>query len=139
MPGPCNIFLLRMKSRASVITFVLFALGLFLNAETASALEWRIPLTPSPQYAFAKGKAKYKDRGGEREFQVEVENLRSLRGQALNLQVSGAFVGRMTINAFGNGRFSRNSDLGQPVPFVRRGSVVVIRRQNGTKVFSGRF
>ena len=128
-----------MTSRASFITFVLFAVGLFLNAETASALEWRIPLTPTPQYSFAKGKAKYKDRGGEREFQVEVENLRSLRGQALNLQVNGAFVGRMRINNFGNGRFSRNSDLGQPVPAITRGSAVVIRRQNGVKVFGGRF
>ena len=71
-----------MKSRASVITFVLFASELFLNAETASALEWRIPLTPAPQYLSAKGKAKYKDRGGEREFQVEVENLRALRVRA---------------------------------------------------------
>jgi hypothetical protein len=112
---------------------------MFLNAETASALEGRIPLKPTPLYAAAKGKAKYKNEGGEREFQVEVENLRPLRGTTLVVQVNGGFAGRMPINRFGNGRLERNSDLGQRVPAIRRGSVVVIRRGNGAKVFSGRF
>src|SRR5688572_9722859 len=103
-------------SKLSVVSLVFFALGLFLNAETASALEWRIPLTPTAQYSFAKGKAKYKDRGGEQEFQVEAENLRNLIGATLSLHVDRAFVGTMRVNRFGNARFERNSDLGQDVP-----------------------
>jgi hypothetical protein len=126
-------------NRLSVVSVFFFALGLFINAETASALEWRIGLTPAPQYAGAKGKAKYRDRGGEREFQVEVENLRRLRGANLPVEVNGVTVGSMRINVFGNGRFSRNSDLGQQVPVIARRSVVIIRRPNRVRVFSGRF
>ena len=123
----------------SAASLCLFVLGLIVNAQTAGALEWRIPLAPTAQYAGSKGKAKYKDRGGEREFQVEVENLRRIAGANLAVQVNGATVGAMRINVFGNGRFSGNSDLGQRVPVITRGSVVVIRRPNGSRVFSGRF
>jgi hypothetical protein len=126
-------------NKVSFATLLLLGIGMFLNAETASALEWRIPLAPTPQYAGAKAKAKYKAVGGEREFQVEAENLWRLRGTAVSVHVNGAFVGRMRINNFGNGRFSRNTNLGQPVPNIVRGSVIVIRRADGPKIFGGRF
>lgn len=122
-----------------ILSFSFFTLALFLNAQSASALEWRISLTPAPQYGFAKAEAKYKDIGGEREFEVEAEHLWTLRGATLSVRVNGAVVGRMRINSFGNGRLSRNTDLGQSVPIITRGSRVVIRRSDGVKVFSGTF
>lgn len=121
-----------------ILSFSIFAIALCLNAQTTD-VEWRISLMPAPQYSFAKAKAEYKDIGGEREFQVEAENLRTLRGRALSIRVNGVVVGRMRINAFGNGRFSRNTDLGQAVPVITAGSKVVIRRSDGVKVFSGTF
>ena len=128
-----------MAMKRFVLSAAFFAIALILNAQTAAAAEWRVPLTPASRYAFAKAKAKYKDIGGEREFQVEAENLRTLRGTALSVQVNGVIIGRMRINVFGNGRFSRNTDLGQSVPVISRGSRVVLRRLDGGKVFSGTF
>ena len=121
------------------LAIVFFGVGLYLNAQTAAALEWRIALKPTPQYASAKAKAKYKDIGGEREFEVEAQNLWTLRSTALRVYVNGAFIGKLKINIYGTGRFSRNTDLGQPVPVITQGSKVVIRRPDGAKVFSGLF
>ena len=125
--------------KLSAVSIFIFTISFLVSAQTASALEWRIPLTPTSQYQAAKAKAKYKDIGGEREFQVEAENLWRLRGAVVSIHVNGALAGRMRINAFGNGRFERNSDLGQRVPAIRRGSTVVIRRGDGVKVFGGKF
>ena len=125
--------------RRFVLPTILATFAWFLSAQTVDAQEVRITLTPAPQYAFAEGKAKYKNIGGERELQIEVEDLRTLRGSSLLVYVKGAFVGRMRINGFGNGRLERNSDLGQHVPVIRPGSKVVIRRPGGGKVFSGTF
>jgi hypothetical protein len=117
-------------------------LGTFMMAPAAHAKggdATRIALKGSTQYPNAKGTAKYKAEGGEREFQVELENARSLAGKTLNLYVNGAKVGTMRVNNLGVGRFERNSDLGQSVPMIRSGSSVQIKTATGALVVSGSF
>ena len=100
----------------------------------------RITLRPAAaKFSFAKGHAKYRDRGGEQEFQVEVENLHRFAGATFTVQVNGVVVGRMPINVLGRGRLSRNSDLGQRVPVITPGSTVRIRKPNGVTILFGRF
>lgn len=117
-------------------------LGTFMIAPAAHAKGGdaiRITLNGSAQYANAKGTAKYKDRGGEREFQVELENVKSLAGKTVDVYANGAKVGSFKVTALGTGRFSRNSDLGQTVPAIRAGSSVQIKTRAGALIVSGSF
>lgn len=99
----------------------------------------RINLAGSGQYPNAKGTAKYKAAGGEREFQVELENVRSLAGKSVDIYVNGTKVGSATVSSLGTARFSRNTDLGQTVPNIVAGSRVQIKTKAGVLIVSGQF
>ena len=117
-------------------------LGTFMVAPAAHAKggdATRIALNGSAQYPNAKGTAKYKAAGGEREFQVELENARPLAGKTLGVFVNGTKVGSLRVSALGVGRFSRNTDLGQSVPAISAGSQVQIKTAAGAVVVSGGF
>jgi hypothetical protein len=103
----------------------------------SSKTEFRANLAGSATYRAANGKAVYKVDGGEREFQVEVEDARTLAGKTVNVYVNGAKVGSMRINSFGDRRLSRNSDLGQAVPTLSSGSSVMVKTTTGVLVVSG--
>jgi len=131
-------------TKVTVLAVFLTALllGTFMIAPAAHAKggdATRISLTGSAPYANAKGTAKYKAAGGEREFQVELENARPLAGKTLNVFVNGTRVGSMRVSALGVGRFSRNTDLGQSVPLISAGSRVQIKTTAGVIVVSGSF
>ncbi len=131
---------LKVTVLAAFLTALL--LGTFMIAPAAHAKGGdaiRISLNGSAQYPNAKGTAKYKASGGEREFQVELENARALAGKTLNVFVNGTRVGSLRVSALGVGRFSRNTDLGQNVPMISAGSKVQIKTGTGTLVVSGSF
>ena len=92
-----------------------------------------------PGFSAAHGQATYKNRGGEREFQLEVENLRALRGSTLGVFVSGARVGGARVNRFGSGRVELNSERGGRVPSVRSGTRVDVKTPAGKAVVTGSF
>ena len=98
-----------------------------------------IQLRGSAQHPNVNGKAKYKAEGGEREFQVELEDARALRGKVLTVYANGAKVGTFRVNNLGNGRLERNSDLGQNVPNIHAGSPVQIKTAAGVLVVTGSF
>ncbi len=117
-------------------------LGTFMFAPKTYAKggnDTRITLQSSAQYPNVKAKAKYKADGGEREFQVELENARPLAGQTLSVYVNGAKAGSFRVSALGVGRLSRNSDLGQSVPAISAGARVQIKTAGGALVASGSF
>lgn len=117
-------------------------LGTFMIAPAAHAKggdATRINLTGSAQYQNAKGTAKYKDRGGEREFQVELENAKSLAGKTVDVYANGVKVGSFKVSALGTGRLSRNSDRGQSVPVISSGSAIQIKTRAGALIVSGSF
>ena len=104
--------------------------------------EVRITLTPGTAFPNAKGKAKYKNRGGEQEFQVEAENMLALQGQMVAVCVNGSRVGGATVNSFGNAELNLNSDLGQRVPAIVSGARVSVHTSNtcsGSVIVSGTF
>lgn len=130
--------------KVTVLAAFLMALllGTFMTAPAAHAKGGdaiRVSLNGSAQYPNAKGTAKYKAQGGEREFQVELENARPLAGKTLSVFVNGTKVGSFRVSALGVGRLSRNTDLGQAVPTISSGSQVQIKTAAGAVVVSGGF
>jgi hypothetical protein len=130
-----------LKSRRMLVATLFALLMVFSIAPAAWAndADIRIPLKGSAAFPNASGHAKYRDRGGEREFQVEVEDVKSLAGTTLSVFVDGVKVGTTKVNSFGVARFNRNTDRGQSVPVIRTGSTVKVRTSGGTLVVSGTF
>lgn len=117
-------------------------LGSFMIAPAAHAKggdATRITLSGSAQYPNAKGTAKYKAAGGEREFQVELENAKPLAGKTVNVFANGVKVGSFRVSALGAGRLNRNTDRGQSVPMISGGSAIQIKTQQGVVIVSGSF
>jgi len=104
----------------------------------AKGIVTKITLIGSAQYPNAKGAAKYKVDAAEREFQVEVQNVKSLAGKTLNVFVNGKKVGSFVVNGLGVGRLNLNTVRGDNVPMIQPGATV--RVKFGTKlVVSGKF
>ena len=122
------------KGWAKVTILVAFLAALLLGSFMAAPAAYakggdatRIVLKGSAQYPNVKGTAKYKADGGEREFQVELENAKALMGKTLDVYANGMRVGSFKVSALGTGRLSRNTDLGQAVPQISAGSGVQIK------------
>jgi hypothetical protein len=99
----------------------------------------RVSLTGSSAFPAAKGTAKYKVQGAEREFQVEVENVRVLAGKTLSVLVNGKQAGSMRVNTLGEARLSLNTTNRQMVPVIKKGSLVTVKTAAGKVVVAGRF
>ena len=129
------------RSTSLFTSFFMLLLGLMspLRASAANAADQKIQLAASADFAGAKGTAKYRNRSGEREFQVEVEVAPRLVGTVYTVTANGIAVGKVTITTLGAGKLSLNSRLGQTVPMIVSGSPVVILTATGGVVVSGRF
>jgi hypothetical protein len=99
----------------------------------------KIALQGSARYPNAKGAAKYKVDSAEREFQVEVENIKSLAGKRLYVYVNGVRVGSFLVSSLGIGRINRNTTRGRAVPTITAGSRVQVKTGTGILVVSGKF
>ena len=131
-----------MNTRLKLIVMLrMFVASLMLSAfsvmETAQAkgTETRITLTGSARFPNAKDTAKYKV-GTEREFQVEVENVKRLAGKRLSVFVNGTKVGSFVVNSLGAGRLARR---GTAVPTIQPGVIIRIKTPAGVLVASGKF
>jgi hypothetical protein len=98
-----------------------------------------IRLSPSKSFSGAHGKAQLKDRGSEREFELEVEDLRRLSGQKLRALVDGVLVGQPSVNTLGHVDLNLNSDRGEKVPAIKSGSRVEVQTSTNLLVVSGQF
>ncbi len=96
-----------------------------------------IALAGTADFPESDGKARFRDRGGERELQIEVEDAPT------NVQVSflvgGDTVGTATTNATGDGRLNLNTDQGDTVPASVAGLTVKVLTPQGTVIISGAF
>ena len=116
-----------------IVMLSLFVASLVLSAfpmaqvAQAKGTVTKIILIASAQYPNAKGTAKYKVDGAEREFQVEVGNVIALAGKTLNVFVNGKKVGSFVVNGLGTGRLNLNTIRGNNVPMIRPGSTVRVK------------
>jgi hypothetical protein len=85
----------------------------------------------------AKGKAKYSNRGGERELEIEAENIPA--GTAVSFVLDGVVIGTGTANALRAVELNLNSDLGANVPASVAGKAVSVRTAAGAVIVSGSF
>lgn len=109
-------------------------------AAQAKGTDIRIALNGSALYPGAKGTAKYKDAGAEREFQVEVENAKALAGKTLSVFVDGRKVGSARVNSLGAARLNLDTaQAGAAVPVIRSGAKVQVKTGAGILVVSGQF
>ncbi len=94
-----------------------------------SAVIIRTTLNGSAAFPTVNGKAKYKTDRGNREFEVEIEDIpRRLVGKRLRVFVDGKRVGSMIVTNLREARLKRSTQLGQAVPNVTKGSVVAVKR-----------
>jgi hypothetical protein len=87
----------------------------------------------------ATGSAKFKKDGTKREFEAQVEHVRSLAGKRLTVFVHGTKVGRMRVGNLGRAQLNRSTELGQRVPRVSAGNRVNVRTAAGALVATGKF
>jgi hypothetical protein len=88
-------------------------------------------------FATAKGKAKYSNRGGERELEIEAENIPA--GTAVEFVLDGAVIGTGTATALREVELNLNSDRGATVPASVAGKSVSVRTAAGAAIVSGSF
>lgn len=135
-----------MKARMFILAALIAALlvsgfshAAFAKGNSGGGTKVRITLNGAGTYANAKGKATYKVNGSEREFQVEVENIKRLAGKSVSIFVNGNSIGTATVDSLGAARLNRNSNLGQTVPNIKAGDKVQVKTANGVLIVSGSF
>jgi hypothetical protein len=139
-------FSTRMKMAAGALAAALIILpttAAVANAQggapASAKVNWQIALTHSTAYPRATGSAQYQTQPGQREFQAEVDHIKSLAGSRVTVKVNGGVVGRPKVSALGHAQLTRNTERGQAVPRIVHGSKVVIRTGGGVRIVSGTF
>jgi hypothetical protein len=126
------------------ITTLLTATALLLTVGVPTVLAkggegTRIVLKPAKAFSAAKGSAKFKATAEERELQVEVEHVRRLAGKRVVFIVGGKKVATKKVNRFGAAEINRNSERGQFVPAVSKGTTVRVKTAGGVLIVGGSF
>jgi hypothetical protein len=109
------------------------------GVSVSATVNWQITLKPGPAYPRATGSAQYQSQPGQSEFQLEVEGVRSLAGQTVQIYANGSAIGQAKVSSLGIVQFDRNSELGQRVPHIAHGSTVAVRTSTHVVVASGQF
>ena len=132
-----------MKTRMFLLAALIAAIlvgGFSHNAfAKGGGTKTRITLAAAGTYANAKGKATYKVNGAEREFEAEVENIKSLKGKTVSVFVNGAKVGSAVVDSFGQAHVELSTQLGDTVPAVKKGDTVQFKNASGALIVSGKF
>jgi hypothetical protein len=94
---------------------------------------------PAANAAFpgANGEAKFENEGGERELEIEVEDVPA--GTELVFYLGTVEIARATADSFGNARINLNSDRGAVVPASVAGQTVTVKTSAGVVVVTGSF
>ncbi len=115
-----------------------FALLVIAAPAANAAVDWSAALRPAAALPRAGGTAQYQAQPGQRELQVEVEHLAKFAGRRLTIYVDRNAVGTAVVTRRGIAQWSRNTELGQPVPRIVLGTRIVIRL-GGHPILTGRF
>ena len=109
-------------------------------AALATTSDRQIAVHAGPSFPKATGSAQYQSQPGQREFQVELNHLKSLAGRSVLVRANGATVGWAKVSSTGTVQLTRNTELGQSVPQITHGSAVaVVTGAAGTLIASGTF
>lgn len=125
--------------RFMMISGIATALAVLATAVAVAAVNWTIALKPSTSYPKATGSSQYQSQGSQRELQVEVDHLKSLTGQHVNVFVNGTKWASPTVSSLGIAQVDKNTDVGQSVPTINHGSTVRVRTTSGTLIAGGTY
>ncbi|MFL6209181.1 MAG: hypothetical protein ACJ74W_10040 [Pyrinomonadaceae bacterium] len=101
----------------------------------------RIPLSGAAvNGVIPKGHAEFSQRAdGNRELEVEVEDLNLPAGTILNVLVDNVRVGQITLGQFLKGKLEIESERGQNVPAIANGTTVAVVNSAGVTLLTGSF
>jgi hypothetical protein len=85
------------------------------------------------------GVARFRDRTGNRNFEVEVEKVNLPAGTILNAFVDGVKVGELVLGPTLEAEFELEAERGQTVPNVTTATTVVVSNAQGQTILSGVF
>jgi len=105
------------------------------DSDSSDRVEIQLAAPSGAIFPGADGKAKYRDRGGEQQLEIEVEDIPP--GTLIDFFVGGAPVGSATADGLGNAELRLNSDEGDAVPNPIGQTVEA--RSGGALVVSGSF
>jgi hypothetical protein len=130
--------------RFTIISALIAAVAMFaaiapVASASGSGTTRTIALHGSASFPSATGKAVCKVKGAERELQIEVEHVRVLAGMKVNVFVNGSLLATPKVNSLGKINVNRNTEAGQSVPVISKGSTVRVRTLGGTMIASGSF
>ena len=125
--------------RFTMITAIAAALAVVATAVAIAAVNWTITLKPSTSWPKATGSSQYQSQGSQRELQVEVEHLKALAGQHVNVFVNGSKWASPAVSSLGIAQVDKNTDRGQSVPTISHGSTVRVRTTSGTLIAGGTY
>ena|GEM_PF-3318851 len=109
--------------------------------QPGAATVLRIPLAGSAvNGVIPKGHAEFTQSAtGNRELEVEVEDLNLPAGTVLNVLVDNVSVGQITLGRFFKGKLEIESERGQNVPAITAGTTVAVVNAAGGTVLTGIF
>ncbi len=128
-----------LKTRLAAVGIATAVAAVPATALAVSAVNWQIPMKGSAAYRTANGSAQYQSQPGQRELQVEVQRVRSLAGQTVVFSAAGTSLGSAKVSSRGQADIARNTELGQNVPSIVRGTRVTVRTTSGKLIVIGRF
>ena len=129
-----------MRSSRRISGWLLVAfLALVVVPAAIAAGSTQIALRASNAYRGATGAAQYQTQPGQRELQIEVDHIRSLAGQYVNVYVGGSKIGSAHVNGRGVAELVRNTELKQHVPPVRAGTSVTVQTSGAVTILYGAF
>ena len=128
-------------TRTRMLVAVVAALAALAVAVPAAlaAVNWQIALHHGASFPKATGAAQYQAQSGQRELQIEVEHVAGLAGKRVSFFANGKKFGSALVGKRGIAQIDRNTELGQSVPKIVRGSGVSVRTAAGTVIAAGRF
>lgn len=129
---------MRSSRRLSGLLLVAF-LALAVVPMALAAGNSQVALRASNAYRAAMGTAQYQSQPGQHELQVEVDHIRSLAGQYVNIYVGGSKIGSTRVSSRGVAELVRNSELAQRVPRVHAGTSVTVQTSGAVTIVSGAF
>ena len=135
------------KSMLTLLTLALMALfaitGLSANAQQAQQTHYAYLHGAAINLIRPHGLAQYStqfdpETGWERQFEVEVHRVNLANGAVLSVELNGQEIGRMRLWQ-GEGNLNLDTQLGNAVPYIKKGDKVAIVDRAGTLIVSGAF
>jgi predicted PilT family ATPase len=123
----------------ALIACVALAVAVPAASASGGGVAHTITLKGSVSFPGATGKAVSKVNGSERELEIDVQHLRALAGKHVNVNVNGSRLASPLVSSLGHFSVNRNTQAGQRVPTIKKGSTVRVRTLGGTLIASGTF